>query len=270
MRIILTLLLLTFMISTSKAQKLPDVQSENFPAPAGIRIDGKLLEWNNIFSAENKRTELYYTLANDEKNIYLALKSTSQNAITKIMLGGISLTFNTKGKKKEEDSFTITYPLVARNTANRGGGQSRQRGMQGRNEQSQEQKDSTNLVQRKTQLAGIKEIKVLGFKNITDSLISVYNEYGIKAVATIDEQGAYCYEVAIPLNMLDLPAGFSKELAYRIRLNGRSFGNFTARNNGNNSFGGGSRSASFGGANSNSQQDLFSATDFWGKYSFKK
>ncbi len=236
-------------------------------------MDGRLAEWNNIFAAENKRTALYYTIANDDKNIYFVLKSISQSAIAKIMLGGISFTLNTKGKKKDEESFTVTYPLVARNVGNRAAGQNRQRGMQTNNEQTQEQKDSIAMVQRKTQLAAIEEIKVFGFKDVTDSLISIYNEYGIKAVGRIDEQGAYCYELAIPLSMLAIAPDFSKEIAYRIRLNGRpTAGNFPARANnaGGGGFGAQNRQGGFGSSNNTAQQELLSVTDFWGKYSFKK
>lgn len=255
----------------SMAQQLPDIQNTAATAPTGIRVDGKLLEWNSSFAAENKRTNVFYTLANDEKNIYLVLKSASQPAVSKIMLGGISMTFNLKGKKKGDEAFTITYPVIARNTTSRGGSQNRQRGTAIANEQSQAQRDSATLVQRRVQLACIKEIKLFGFEEITDSLISIYNEYGIKAAATIDDQGAYCYELAIPLKMLGISSDFSKEMAYRIRLNGRPAANSSASIiNQNSSFGGSSRSGFGGGEANAARQELWSTTDFWGKYSLSK
>ncbi|WP_293301924.1 hypothetical protein [Pedobacter sp. UBA4863] len=258
-----------------KAQKLPEIQTANVVAPKAIRIDGKIQEWDDVFAADNKRTNLLYTVANDDKNLYLVVKAINNDAITKIMAGGISFTINTKGKKKETDGFTVTYPLLVRNNANRPGGQgqNRQRLGQNRTEQTQEQRDSITLEQRKTQLAGIKEIKVLGFPTISDSLISIYNEYGIKTVAKIDEQGAYVYEMAIPFSMLALSLEEKKEITYQIKLNGRSNAvNFTLRTNAaGRGFGAGNNRGSFGGGNANTaRQDLMVATDFWGKYVIQK
>jgi len=273
MRLFYAFLLLYCTSLTTYAQKLPDVQTNSVSAPATTRIDGKNLEWNT-FSAENKRTGLLYTIANDDKNLYLALKATSNETISKIFAGGISFSINTKEKKREEDASTITYPLVVRNNANRGGGgqggTNRQRMGQGRADQSQEQKDSTAFEQRKAQLAAIKEIKAKGF-NITDSLISIYNEYGIKAVAKMDEQKAYYCEIAIPLAVLEVAVNDKKEIAYQIKLNGRQGGNFIQRtNSGAGGLGGGNNRGGFGGSNNAAQQDLMVATDFWGKYIIQK
>ena len=262
------LLTLNGLFFTSIAQNLPDIQNTVAAVPTGIRVDGNLLEWTNSFAAENKRTNVFYTVTNDEKNIYLALKSASQHAVPKIMLGGISLTFNVKGKKKDDEAFTITYPIMARNTPNRSGGQNRQRSNAISNQQSQAQRDSATLVQRRIQLAALKEIKVFGFKEITDSLISIYNEYGIKAAASIDEQGAYCYELAIPLKALGIASDFTKEIAYRIRLNGRPAAvSSGGKINQNASFGGSNRGGFGSGEANAARQELVSTTDFWGKFS---
>ncbi|GAB1463778.1 hypothetical protein [Pedobacter sp.] len=258
-----------------KAQKLPEIQTANVIAPKAIRIDGKIQEWGDVFAADNKRTNLLYTVANDDKNLYLIIKAIKTETITKIMAGGISFTINTKGKKKENDAFIITYPLIARNNARTSvQGQNRQRLGRNNNEQTQEERDSITLAQRKAQLAAVKEIKVSGFPAIADSLISIYNEYGIKVVAKIDEQGAYVSEMAIPFSMLGLSLGEKNELAYQIKLNGRpNTGNFVSRTNvGGGGFGGGNaRGSGFGGGNPNmARQDLMAATDFWGKYVIQK
>lgn len=250
-------------------QKLPDIQNSSVSVPVKLRIDGNLSEWPSSFAAENKRTNVYYSLSHDSQNLYLALKSVNDAAVAKIMLGGISLTINTMGKKKDDDSFTITYPLITRNAA-RTGGQNRQRGSSAESSLSQAQKDSVTLVQRRTQLAGVKEIKVLGLAALTDSLISIYNEHGIKAVAKIADDGTYGYELAIPLGVLGISATTVKEVAYRIRLNGRPMqASMNNRANANTS-GFGSQRGGFGGSDNAARQDLFSTTDFWGKYSFIK
>lgn len=275
MKSIYTSLLFAFLGLNVDAQKLPDIQTAKISAPASVRIDGKIQEWNG-FAAENKRTDLLYTLANDDKNLYLVIKASNNETITKIMAGGISFTINAKGKKKVEDGFTVTYPIVARssNAQNRfggQGGQNRQRMGQNRTEQTPEQRDSITLAQRKTQLAAIKEIKISGFKSIPDSLVSIYNEHGIKAVGKMDEQGAYVYEMAVPFSIMDVNVSEIKEFAYQIKLNGRpEAANFNMRTNAGGGFGGGNR-GNFGGGNANTaRQDLMVATDFWGKYIFQK
>ena len=281
-----------FFVAPCFAQKLPDVQTTNITAPSNVKIDGKTTEWNDTFAAENKRTEVYYTLANDDKNLYLILKSSSSANAGKIIAGGLTFNINTQGKKKEKDAFSITYPLIKRAAVGGRGGQGQgqgqnrqgagQGGLQNRAQQTQQQRDSTALVQRKNQLATVKEIKISGFKAITDTLISIYNEYGIKAVGSFDVKGDFVYELAIPLSLLELSVNDSKEFVYQIKINGLSNTGFGGGNNGGRTFAGnagGNGGGNFGAARGNagggfngggSGMDMMSPTDFWGKYSFTK
>ncbi|WP_205945811.1 hypothetical protein [Pedobacter frigiditerrae] len=286
MKKIYLILTLGIFALNSFAQKLPDVQEVNMLAPASIKIDGKATEWNDTFAAENKRTELFYNIANDDKNLYVIIKSANSTVVNKIMLGGITFTVNTQGKKRDKDASSLTYPVI--NRANRqqrtgGQGQARQQGgaqggFQNRTQMSTQQRDSAALVQRKAQLATVKEIKVSGFKAITDSLISIYNEYGVKAVASFDQKGAFVYEIAVPLSILELSTTSTKEFVYQIKLNGLSNMNFGGGGGGNfgggggNFGGGGNRGGNGGGGNfgGGGGQDLMSPTDFWAKYSFQK
>lgn len=272
------ILILNLIVVISFAQKLPDIQTSSLNSPATIKIDGKLTEWNDTFAAENKRTEIYYTVSNDDKNLYLVLKSSSSSNTNKILAGGITFRVNTQGKKKEKESYSITYPLVKRVQGGGRQGQNRQGGQggfQNRTQQSPQQRDSAALVQRKEQLSSVKEIKIEGFKTITDTLISIYNEYGIKSVGSFDTKGNYVYELAIPLTLLELSTNDKKEFVYQVKINGLSTSNFggggqnAGRPNGGN-FGGGGGGARPGGGGfgggGNSTTDMMSPTDFWGKY----
>ena len=279
----------------AKAQKVPDIQTASFPAPVNIRIDGKAGEWGDTFAADNKRTSLQYTMANDDKNLYLVVKAAGTANINKVMLGGITFTVNTEGKKKDKDAMSVTYPLIKR--APRGQGAGRQGGEQisgmsraggnfgggnfggqNRTPLTTAQRDSASLAQHKTQLATVKEIKVTGFKAISDSLISIYNEYGVKTVASFDNSGAMIYELAIPLNLLDLSSDKNKEFAYQIKVNGMVFSGFGGGGFGGNRgggegmvvVGGGPGGGRLGGGGGNNMQDMMSPTDFWGKYTLIK
>lgn len=291
MKIIYLSFLMFFLNTAIKAQKTPDIQITPLIAPTMIKIDGKATEWGDEFAANNKRTSLLYSMANDDKNLYLVIKGIGTTIINKIMLGGITVSVNTNGKKREKESVSVTYPIIKR--AARGQVGSRVQGAaqggrggnaagaavgQNRVQLTTTQRDSATLVNHKLQLATVKEIKVFGFKNITDSLISIYNEFGIKTVASFDDNGSMLYELAIPLNLLDLSTANPKEFAYQIKLNGlvtAGFGGGGAGSfGGRGGAGGAGRGGSGGfggqGAGASNMQELMNPTDFWGKYTLIK
>jgi hypothetical protein len=278
-------------------KKLKDVQANTFAAPSPVKIDGKLNDWNDEFQAYNKSTHLYYTIANDEKNLYLIIKTSDMTTKAKIAAGGLTLAINTAGKKKEQDAYSLTFPL--RTTMGRPGGGGAPGGATGGGMRlmtfggpggggrpaapdSAMQKAMQDRV-----INAAKEIKVFGFKDIPDSLIAIYNEYNIKAAINYDKDGAFIYELAVPLKLMALAAGDSKELAYNIKLNGLQItfrmpdngGGPPAGGGGDGPGGGGMRTMVFGGPggpmggggkNSIDFQDLVSPSDFWGKYTLAK
>jgi len=294
-------------------QKLANIQEGSVWAPEGVKVDGKLTEWANVkgfgkvdgsltdlndaFQALNKTTNLYYTLANDDKNLYLVVKSGITQNNFKIMAGGVTLAVNTAGKKKDKDAFQVTFPIINRGNRGQrggpggggqrgggfGGGGGGQRGGGGAG--GRLAPDSAQIAeQRKQTIASMKDIKVLGFKEITDTLISIYNEFGIKAAANYDEKGLLMYEVSIPLELMGIKPDNAKEMAYNIKVNGLpapptgGFGGGFGGGGGGFGGGGGGRGGGggnrgggggggFGGIN---MQDMETATDFWGKYVLAK
>lgn len=291
----LTLITLSFIASTlsiSKAQKLNDVQEGSVWASA-IKVDGKHNDWENNFKALNKSTNLTYTLANDAKNLYLAIQSKDVTNNNKIMLGGITLTVNPTGKKNDKEGFKVIYPVIARRRPGGapGGGAPAGVRMQGGpgggfsrfQDMSPMQRDSMQRAFARTQLAGAKEIKVFGFKDIPDSLISIYNEYSIKTMASISDEGVFMYELSVPLALLEMSLDEPKEFSYNVKLNGLqiNFGGFSggARPGGPIGGGGGGQgpvivrmegSGAGGPVGSFNFQDLITPTDFWGKYILTK
>ncbi len=265
--------------------KLPSVQKGNFRAPSGIHIDGSLEDWKDSLRAYNRSTKVYYLLANDDKYLYLAVRATDATTKANIAAGGITLTINTSGKKKEEDAFSLTYPVI-NHTAGRGGG--RRGGGGGAS-------SLTDSASKQQLISAAKEIKVIGFKDVDDTLISIYNEYSIKVAIGFDLSSNYCYELAVPLKLLGLNADDAKEIAYNIRLNGLQTamkmvtisgdgggagltisgdgggGGFRSSGGGGSRGGGkGGRGGAGGGNNTIDFQDLTSPTDFWGNYTLAK
>ena len=70
-----------------------------------------------------------------------------------------------------------------------------------------------------------KEIKIKGMLSIADTLISVYNDVGIKAALLFDNKKACTYELAIPLKYLELVSSRSDSFEYHVILNGVVTGN---------------------------------------------
>lgn len=246
--------------------KLKSVQEGSVSAPANVKIDGNLSEWPGTFQAYNKSVKLFYTLANDSKYLYLIAKSTDITNIAKIQAGGINIIINTADKKKDENAFSLTYPVVNRG----GGGRGFRRGGFGGFGRNSDLTDSAKKAMtaesHKQLIDAAKEIRVTGFKDITDTLISIYNEYSIKSAVGFDDKDAIICEIAIPLKELGLTADQPKEFAYHIVLNGLPLPNGASFGGGG---GRGGRSSRGGGVNID-YQDMLTPTDFWGKYTLAK
>lgn len=267
--------------------KLPNVQTAN-NTPPQVKVDGNLKEWNNSFQAYNKQTKLFYTISNDDQLLYLVVKSTDLPTSNKIAAGGISFVINTDGKKKDKDAFSLTYPVVTRGGGQVGGGRGGfGGGGGGRTGDRNAAPDSVAIAaQHKQTIDAAKQIKAIGFKDITDSLVSIYNEYGLKAAIGYDATGSYTYELAVPLKLLNITPATAKDMAYHITVNGIT-ANFTPRDGGGQGSGqGGGQGGGFGGGNGGGRggngggpgggfggpgnSDMFSPTDFWGMYAFAK
>jgi hypothetical protein len=272
-RLILTILLAC--TSAVFAQK----QTENLPAPAVVKIDGKVNEWTSPFQV-NKPTKLSYIIANDAKNLYLVIQSEDSLVNSRILLTGISFMINSAGKKKEGPF--VMFPLVPKVPRTRGGGQM----------PAAEVPLAQLVATHRKAIADIKEIKLSGFKDITDETISIYNEYGIKGAASFDDKDNFLYEMAIPLNILGLTAESAQEVAYNIKINGSADqslrgagGGGFGGGNGGGGFGGGPGGGGFGGGGGGfgdgggrggdgnrpaNQNRNYEATDFWVTYKLTK
>ena len=252
--------------TAAEAQKRQkDIHEDSFLVSSPIKVDGRLNDWQDTLQAFNRTALLGYTIANDGKNIYLAIKSPDAANSSKILAGGITFTVNPDGKKKLTEGMSISFPVIkaGQRTVQRPfarGGQMLRTGSA---------VDSLLIERGKSQLAQAREIKVSGFREIQDSLISIYNEYGVKVAAKYDAQGSLIFEVALPLKLVQINPG--NEFAYNIKINGRTFGS-----RGYSSSQGGSPAARVGRERSGNGgiEERFQgvgsfseAIDFWGKYS---
>lgn len=202
--------------ANAHAQKLPNVQQASMRAPANIKIDGKPTEWGK-FAAYNNATSLHYTMANDDKNLYLAIQATDANVLSKITQRGVLLIIDPSGQKSDKNTITVRYPVFELQYKNKpylkfsnaGGLMAVERAAIRANP------DSMLAVANKRLKTNDKYIRTSGMADV-DTLLSVYNNKDIVARQGFEKWELYNYEIAIPLKYLKLPASAKQTFSYHI------------------------------------------------------
>jgi len=210
----------SFLIITYSAcaQKLPNIQEQSLRLPAGYKIDGKAIEWNNEFKAYNKNTNFYYSMANDDDDLYLIIQIIDPVIVDKTVSAGITFTVYKPGKKDEENAASITYPVFdvrdrpqvdVKNTPK----------IDPNSPVSLLKADSFMNDNNRRLIDKSKWIRVNGMKDL-DTLVSVYNRDGIKIKELFDNKMTYTFELLIDLKHLGLSVKNSETFTYNIRSNG--------------------------------------------------
>jgi hypothetical protein len=264
------LFLVHLVFGNTYAQKLPNTQQVSLRAPSNLKIDGKANEWGDKLQAYNPPTELSYTVANDDSNLYLVVQADKPRVIEKIIAVGITFTINKNGiKDKAADNVSITFPLLdvatgytiikaaGVKTDNVPNSQLRA----SRVVPTPQEADSLKMVANKLLKNASKAIKVTGFTGVADTL-SIYNEQNILTGLDYDKSGTYAYELQVPLKLLGINAkqakSFSYNLKLRSRLEDKKPGTLIVSKWDKD------------GNTINPNQDLDATTDFWGEYTLAK
>ncbi|OKS89552.1 hypothetical protein [Mucilaginibacter polytrichastri] len=250
--------------------------------PTEIKIDGDLKEWGDSLRYYNTEKKLNYALANDKDNLYMAIRVNDRTEQIRIIRAGLTLSVNTKGKKKEISS--ITFPIG--NPDQPKMGQDDKKG----NPDLLDQQDRDEMMNAK--LTKLRNIKVTGFPDIESDIITTSNTYGIKVALNIDADGYLNYEAAIPLKFFHAELTDKSEWAFNIKINGvtRPEGAKNADAEGGGGHGGGGRGGMGGGgmgggggrhgggmgggrggmggntSGSSDHSELSKSMDFWEKY----
>lgn len=259
------------------AQNKP-LQNQLQPPPSNITIDGDVKEWGDSLRYYNKEKQLNYSLANDQDNLYMAIRVNDRSEQIRILRAGLTLSIDTRGKKKE--SFTITFPVgdqsaegIAETTQDLQGGNS-----------NVKQEDRDELM--RARLTKLREIKVTGFKDIESETMTTSNTYGFKVAIDYDKDGYLVYEAAIPLKFFHADDMTKTEWAFNFKINGitrpgqdksgpeqegmtRGGG---MGGGGRGGRGGGRGGQRMGGGNSApvDRSELSKSVDFWEKYYLAK
>jgi hypothetical protein len=260
-----SLIILTFVIiqyADTFGQKLPGLQTNAVEAPKNIKIDGKTSEWRGKLQAYNRNVEINYTVANNDKFLYIVVQAKEPDIIKKIIRGGIQISVNSKEKTLATNCKSVCYPLLNLQNENT---------LSAIISEINEIKDaSTTSVLRSDSLlkafnkiltAYSNELRVSTRYSIPDSTISIFNELQILAKGDYQYKQGLTYEFRIPYSFLGLDYQKGTKFFYNIKLNGRSS---VATPRPKNDIVISARTVSM-----DSMSNLYMATDFWGEYIFK-
>ena len=139
----------------------------------------------------------------------MAIRVNDRSEQARILRAGITLSINTKGKKKE--GYSITFPL---NTS----GSSTPLNLQKDDNGDVTKQDHDALMQ--AVLTVLRGIKVEGFKDIEGDMITTSNTYGIKTAIDYDDKDYLICEAAIPLKLLHTDDAAKAEWAFNFKING--------------------------------------------------
>ena len=264
----------SFTIGACSAQASKNNAGTLQAPPANLVIDGNASEWGDSLRYYNAEKKINYSLANDKDNLYMAIRITDRLDQMKVLRAGIAFSIDTKGKKKE--SFSLTFPLNV--------GDVPQLPIQKDDNGDVTQDDRNELIRER--ITTLRGIKVTGFKDIEDDMITTANTYGIKAAINYDDKGSLIYEVAIPLSFFHVDDIAKNEWAFNFKINGvtrpavkhdaeagQDGGGFGGGGRGGRSGGGGRRGREgnrTGGAGSEAQSELAKSVDFWEKFHLAK
>lgn len=161
------------------------------PAPANLKIDGSLKEWGDSLRYYNADQKINYTLASDKNNLYLAIRLNDRADQIRLLNAGLTLGINTKGKKSS--AYTITFPAPDPNAP------AHEALLLGHKADGSAitADDRDDLVSAK--LSRLRYIKLTGFKDVENDMITTTNNYGFKTDIDYDADGFLVYEAAIPL-----------------------------------------------------------------------
>ncbi|WP_179414383.1 hypothetical protein HDF19_01525 [Mucilaginibacter sp. E4BP6] len=267
--VFITGLALQFIITAACKAQAPMPQYHLKAAPVNIVIDGSVKEWGDSLSYYSPEERLNYAITNSKDTLYLAVKIYDRSEIMRVLNAGLTFIIDPKGKKKE--TYSLTYPLNVQ-----GGSSIPFNRNPGENEGVSQEERNELLQEKLTRLRGI---KVVGFKDIEDDMITTSNTYGIQTSVNYDDAGNLIYEEAVPLKFFH--ADNKAEWAFNIRINGIQRPKPTDDSNGG-SGGGGGRGGGMGGggggrhggggkhgggqSTNEAGGEMAKSVDFWGKF----
>ena len=99
----------------TNGQKISNIQKASIFATDNLKPNSNPANWGDNFQAYNNGSRIWYTIANDENNLYLYVSAKGLYTNEKIFRGGLVFTVRvpgTKTGKPLKDDISITFPVI--------------------------------------------------------------------------------------------------------------------------------------------------------------
>jgi hypothetical protein len=230
---VLMVLMITGCSSSKNSQQSGIAESTHWQRDSFV-IDGSDSGWTKPLAYYDEKQGLYYSVSNDDRNVYITASTQNDATIIRILRGGMTLYINSHGTKDEYGAAGISFP-----TGN----------SHGNNDNLLNSRPG--LEQDKNiSLRGVEDYSLFGFRTIRAPETFGYgqpNAEGVEVAINISSSKELIYEAKIPLNSF-------LTRAMMVSLNRKSFAvGFVLESmpaqpgNGGVSVGGGVGFGSFGG-----------------------
>ena len=203
MQMKLFILILIFpLVSTLGIARNPDHGDKGKKYPScfkeGIKVNGNSNEWENSLFSYNKPAQVNYAIVNDTNAFYICVRIADEITQIKVLLSGIELRFNSKGKKKAE--ATLHFPIGGR-----------------MNTGIQHNRKTLHLMY----LLQMQDMELSGFKTGVNGSQNIKSEKnGFEASVNWDSTDILVYEARIPFDVFAEDIRAANPLAVGIVIKG--------------------------------------------------
>lgn len=173
-----------------------------------LQVDGDLSDWGGELKHQSTAQKLNYEIRNDEQQLFIAVRIEDEQRQVEAITRGISFMLNDEGKRREGPA--ILFPAVDR--------------IGFRAMMSSANENRPDDI-RTAALQSVRGIQVMRMGDLLDGLISLDNQYGVQAVAMIDEDNVLCIEMQLPLSLVSgKRQNENTPIAYNIKVGGSGAG----------------------------------------------
>ncbi|CAG4997950.1 hypothetical protein DYBT9275_01889 [Dyadobacter sp. CECT 9275] len=169
--------------------------------------------WNAPFSyvdevkpdKQDARSRISYGIINDDKFLYITLKTKDPSTIDKILANGLRISFSPEGQRK--DAYYLQFPVVMK---------------EDRKALRRIDTDMPNSLGLKFLLDSYNKEALWKDRDGQHSINLVAGEGSIKSRISMDENNELTEQIIIPFNHMDLKIGDRPMLGINIKVEGQS------------------------------------------------
>lgn len=172
-------------------------------------------KWNAPFTyvdevkpdQQDQKSRLRYGIINDDKFVFLTLKTKDPVTIQKILGSGLRISFSPEDQKKE--AYSLLFPVIMK---------------EDRKALKRIETDLPNSLGLNLLLDSYNKEAVWKDKQGQHSINLVAGEGSIKSHISMDKNGELTEQIAIPFNLMAVNTSKSSVLGVNIRIDGQSSG----------------------------------------------